>query len=336
MPDTRAVRLSAAENGAADPGAAQSRDGDAALEFARAVATELTAEQKTVQCRFLYDAAGSALFERICAQPEYYQTRTEAALLHEHAPAIAAATGPVRLMELGSGTSIKTQHLLRAYLQHDTTPHYVSVDVSGAALDKARRTIGGTFPEVRFSVINGTYETAFSLLPKLAPVLVLFLGSTIGNFDEDDAAAFFRRLVAHLEPGSFFLLGVDLEKDVEVLEAAYNDAAGVTAAFTRNLFARMNRELGSAIDLEAVKHEAFYNREARRIEIYARFVKDQEIHLAPLGETIHVAAGEMVRTEISRKFRLDELSPFLASCGFRTHRVFTDEREWFALLLLQR
>jgi len=182
----------------------------------------------------------------------------------------------------------------------------------------------------------GTYDEALSVLPELSPVMMLFLGSTIGNFTEEDTRDFLRDLAGHMSRDDFFLLGVDLVKDEAVLEAAYNDGAGVSAAFTRNLFARMNRELGAGIDLDAVEHEAHYNAEKRRIEIYARFHRDQEIRLDPIGDSIRIEAGERVRTEISRKFRLTDLRKVLEASGFKIHRIFTDEREWFALLLLRR
>ncbi|MGD2062925.1 MAG: L-histidine N(alpha)-methyltransferase [Nitrospirota bacterium] len=309
---------------------------DPVLDFAHAVAAGLAAPWRSVPCRYLYDARGSALFEAICAQPEYYLTRTEASILRRHVATIAATTGPVRLVELGSGTSVKTQHLLRGYLEHGVAPRYVSVDVSVAALAMAEARLAETFPQVEMTGIEATYEQAFPMLRELSPVMVVFLGSTIGNFDDPAAAAFWQQTADHLRPGDYFLLGVDLVKEAALLEAAYNDAAGVTAAFTRNLFARMNRELGAGIDLAAVEHVAGYNAAASQIEIAARFLRRQTIDIAPLGERYEIVAGEEIRTEVSRKFRVAELRRLLASFGLETLNVFTDERRWFALLLLQR
>jgi L-histidine N-alpha-methyltransferase len=309
---------------------------DPILDFAQAVAAGLAAPRKSVPCRYLYDARGSALFEAICAQPEYYLTRTEASILRRHVATIAATTGPVHLVELGSGTSVKTQHLLRGYLEQGVAPRYVSVDVSVAALAMAEASLTEAFPQVEMTPIEATYEQAFPMLRELSPAMLIFLGSTIGNFDDPAATAFWQQAADHLRPGDYFLLGVDLVKDSALLEAAYNDAAGVTASFTRNLFARMNRELDAGIDLAAVEHVAGYNGEASQIEIAARFVHRQTIDIAPLGESYEIAAGEEIRTEVSRKFRVAELTPRLASFGLETVNVFTDERRWFALLLLQR
>jgi len=306
------------------------------LDFAQAVAEGLAAQHKSVPCRYLYDARGSALFEAICAQPEYYLTRTEEAILRRHVGSIAATTGPVRLVELGSGTSVKTQHLLRGYLEQGVAPRYVSVDVSVAALAMAEQRLAEALPQVEMTGVEATYEQAFPMLRELSPVMAIFLGSTIGNFDAAAAAAFWQQTADHLRPGDYFLLGVDLVKDAGLLEAAYNDAAGVTAAFTRNLFARMNRELDARIDLAAVEHVATYNTAASQIEIAARFVERQTIEIAPLGVGYEIAAGEEIRTEVSRKFRIAELTRRLASFGLETLNVFTDDRRWFALLLLQR
>jgi L-histidine N-alpha-methyltransferase len=309
---------------------------DSTLDFAESIATGLNADLKTIPCRYLYDARGSALFEEICKQPEYYPTRTEGTILRDRAGDIAEITGQVCIAELGSGTSVKTRHILKQYLGFNSQPHYVPIDVSVAALQQAAQTIRQVLPEVHVTGIAGTYEKAFSLFPELSPLMVMFLGSTIGNFGEEEMPAFLKRLADHLQEGDFFLLGADLQKDRETLEAAYNDSAGVTAAFTLNLFERMNRELDAGIDLDMVRHEAFYNSDKNRIEIYAHFLQEQEIHLAPLDESLRIEAGERIRTEISRKFDLKKLNGLLCRCGFHVHQVFTDEREWFALILMQR
>lgn len=309
---------------------------DPVRDFARSVAAGLAQDPPRLECRFLYDARGSALYEEITRQPEYYLTRTEAAILARRAPRIRELTGPVTLLELGSGSSVKTDHLLRAYREGDEALCYIPIDVSDSALRQAAQTIGERHPGVQVIGIHGTYENAFPLLRAASPVMIIFLGSTIGNFDEEESDRFLTRLSRHLDDGDFFLLGVDLVKDIRILEAAYNDAAGVTEAFTRNLFLRMNRELGSGLDVAAVEHLARYAQERERIEIDARFTRAQRIRVAPLGRTFDIAAGEKIRTEISCKFRLETLRPRLETFGFTTRRIFTDERQWFALLLLQK
>jgi L-histidine Nalpha-methyltransferase len=306
------------------------------VDFAAAVAAGLRAHPRQIPCRFLYDQAGSLLYEQICRQPEYYPTRTEAAILARHAPVIAEHTGPVTMLELGAGSSAKTGLLLDAYLRAGTCPCYVPIDVSASALRLGHAELTRAFPQVTTIGLHGCYEDALPLLQAASPAMVLFLGSTIGNFGSTDAGSFLANLAACMADGDFFLLGVDLVKDARQLEAAYNDAAGVTAAFTRNLFARMNRELGTAIDLLAVQHQARYVVERQRIEIHARFDRAQQIDLAPVRESFQVAAGEQIQTEISRKFRLEEISPWLSAFGLTTREIFSDERGWFALALLQK
>ncbi len=309
---------------------------DPLLEFARSVAAGLSDEPKWLHCRFLYDAEGSRLFEKITEQPEYYLTGTEAGILAERSAEIREITGPVTLVELGSGYSVKTEHLLSAYLENGDSVRYVPVDVSDTALREANSSISENFSDVQFTGIKGTYRSAFPILRQLSPQMVVFLGSSIGNFNPAETTAFWRRIASHLPAGDFFLLGADLEKDVAILEAAYNDAAGCTPAFSKNLFARINRELGADIDLAEIEHVARYNRDWRRIEIYARFHTAQQIYVGPLDLTFEISGGEQILIEISRKYCLPELTSELVSFGFDVKRTFTDEKKWFALLLLQR
>ncbi len=313
------------------PGTAEST-----MAFARSVAAGLADRPKWLHCRFLYDAEGSRLFEQITEQPEYYPTRTESAILAQHAQDIRRITGPRTLVELGSGYSVKTEYLLDAYRANEDHVLYVPVDVSGTALREASKAISRNFADVKVTGINGTYGSALPVLRQLSPQMVVFLGSTIGNFNAAEATAFWRNVSGHIPVGDFILLGVDLVKPVEVLEAAYNDAAGITARFTRNYAARMNRELAAGIDLDKVEHLAIWNAELERMEMFLRFRAAQRIHIQPLGETYEVDAGEQIMTEISRKFRIPQLTEELNTHGFDVLRTFTDDREWFALLLLER
>ena len=286
--------------------------------------------------RFLYDARGSALFDAICELPEYYPTRTESAILAEHAASVADITGPVTLLELGSGSAVKTDHLLRAYAARAGRVDYVSVDVSEAALADAAERIVTQHPAVRVTGVVGRYEEAFRLFGRYSPLRVLFLGSPIGNRNHAESVVFWERVARHLAPGDFFLLGVDLVKDAAVLERAYNDAAGVSAEFTKNVFRRMNDELGAGLDLDAIEHVARYNAAWQRIEISARFHAAQTVRIAPLEMEVGIAAGEMVMTEVSRKFDVERLQGYLACFGLTTRAVYTDSRRWFGVLLLQR
>lgn len=309
---------------------------DTVSTFAQSVAAGLSDDPKWLHCRFLYDAEGSRLFEAITEQPEYYPTRTEASVLAQRAADIRALTGPVTLVELGSGYSVKTEHLLTAYAQEDSGIGYVPVDVSINALREASRSISGSFPEVNFTGISGTYTSAFPVFRQLSPQMVVFLGNTLGNFSKVEFEAFWKSMAEHLPPGDHFLLGVDLVKDQGMLEAAYNDAAGATARFTTNYFERMNRELGSDLDVDQIEHVAVWNAEHERIEISARFHSTQQVRVDPIGEAREIRAGEEVLVEISRKFRLPSLAADLARFGFRVRRAFTDDDRWFGLLLLQR
>lgn len=319
------------------PGLAESGSpDDSVLEFATAAAIGLTDTPRWLPCRYLYDAKGSALFDKITEQPEYYPTRTEATILEQAAAEIRDATGPVTLIELGSGSSIKTGYLLSAYTAANGTVSYVPVDVSHAALRSAGERIAAQHPQVDVAGIHGQYEDAFPLFRQHSPCVVMFLGSTIGNFNNDESLVFWQRVARHLPRDDYFLLGVDLVKHKSILEAAYNDAAGVTEAFTKNLFVRMNRELGSGVDLDQVEHVALYSEEWQRVEVYVRFRTAQTVRIKPLAATVEIAAGERVMTEISRKFALDDLTKYLSYFGLHVRRVYTDDRRWFGVLLLQR
>jgi L-histidine N-alpha-methyltransferase len=306
------------------------------MDFAASTAAGLSSRPRTIQCRFLYDARGSQLFDLITRQPEYYLTRTEAQILAEKAPLIRKICGPTTLVELGSGSSEKTDHLLEAWLAHGTSVRYIPVDVSESALREASRAIIAKYPAAQVLGISSDYRGAFPLFREAAPLTLVFLGSSIGNFAPGEMALFLHELSLSLSRNDFFLLGIDLVKDSRTIEAAYNDKAGVTEAFTRNVFVRMNRELGSAADPAAITHVATYNGAKEQVEICARFQRKQAIHIAPLGRSFPIDEGEVINTEISRKFRLEQFVPFMEDFGFTTEEVFTDGRRWFALLLLRR
>lgn len=318
------------------PAAGPAVPSDAVLEFARAAAIGLTDTPRWLPCQYLYDARGSELFDRITEQPEYYPTNAEAEILQRHADDICGRTGPVTLIELGSGSSIKTGLLLSAYSRVAGSVQYVPVDVSASALEGARERIEREHPAVEVASIVGRYEEAFPLLRRYSPAMVMFLGSTIGNFNNGESLAFWRRVAQDLSSGDHFLLGVDLVKEPAVLNAAYNDAAGVTAQFTLNLFARMNRELNAGVDVSRLEHVARYNPDWQRVEIFIRFNSDQTVRIEPLGQEVPIAAGEQVMIEISRKFVLDDLAAYLRSFGLETRETYTDERNWFGVLLLRK
>jgi iron(II)-dependent oxidoreductase len=336
--------------------------------FAHAVAHGLSDHPRWLHCRYLYDRRGSEIFERITEQPEYYPTRAETEILERHAAEIRALAGPAALVELGSGVSRKTRHLIEAWLAAAPEPagdspgpagtalavgsrqaalsalrsgpgaraRYVPVDVDAAVLREACAALASEYPDLAVTGIAASYERALPLVPALSPVLLVFLGSTVGNFNALELERFLGGVGEALSPGDGFLLGVDLLKDPAVLEAAYNDAAGYSARFTRNLFARMNRELGTRVPLDAVEHVAFFNDRLERIEIYARFRREAWIELPAIGRRFRIAAGEMVLTEISGKFRVESVRAALRRHGLDLERAWTDAGERFGLLLFRR
>ncbi len=303
--------------------------------FAQSVALGLSSHPRHLSCRYLYDDRGSALFDEITRQPEYYLTSVEDRLLAENAEEICRLAGTPTLVELGSGTSTKTRHLLDAWVG-EADPTYIPVDICPGIVAQSCETLGGLYPDLELRGIAGSYEQAMPRLASFSPLTVAFLGSTVGNLEGSDLDEFLDRLSASLRPGDHFLVGFDLVKDPTILEAAYNDAAGVTAEFTRNLFVRMNRELGTSIDVHEVDHVAYFNERLERIDIFARFNRETIVSLECLDREFRIAAGEMVQTEMSQKFRLPEMSRRLSRHGFAFRRSFVDADQRFALLLARR
>ena len=309
---------------------------DPVPDFAASVAQGLNQAPPILECRFLYDARGSELYEQITEQPEYYPTRTEAEILKKHAAEISTLTGPCTLIELGSGSSVKTDFLLSAYQSRYANICYTPIDISANALKDAGRTITLQRPDVQVVGIHGTYADSFPLIRCASPALVIFLGSTIGNFTPAEEHIFWTDISKNMQAGDHFLLGVDLVKDTDILEAAYNDRNGVTEQFTRNYFVRMNRELSTNVDLDRIEHVAFFNPAKEQMEIYIEFLDDQTITLAALQQSFSFARGERVMLEISRKFRLPGVIENLAKYGLQPLRTYTDRQDWFGLLLLEK
>jgi L-histidine Nalpha-methyltransferase len=303
--------------------------------FRDAVLAGLTRRAKSIPCRFLYDERGSALFEEICELPEYYLTRTEMAILRDYAPEMAASAGRhAQLIEFGSGASLKVRLLLAAL---EAPSAYVAIDISREPLRRAADEVAADFPQVPVVAVCADYLEPLRLppLPERGEGrrVGFFPGSTIGNFTPEDAVAFLagcRRVVGR---GGALLIGVDLKKDKAVLDAAYNDRAGVTAAFNLNLLERINRELDGDFDLDRFEHVAFYNETAGRIEIYIRSRADQIVTVA--GRSIRFAAGEHIHTEDSCKYSIAEFQRLAARGGFRPGRYWTDRRRLFSVHLLE-
>jgi L-histidine N-alpha-methyltransferase len=293
----------------------------------------LTSSPKWLQPKWFYDSRGSELFEQITRIPEYYPTRAEALILDAHAGDIARRTGAHTLVELGSGSSEKTRLLLDALAEAGTLRQYVPLDVSETALRDAVATMSDDYPMLAIHGVVADFTQHLDRVPGQRPRMIAFLGGTIGNFLPDERAAFLGDLRDTLVTGEWVLLGTDLVKDPGVLVPAYDDAAGVTADFNRNVLAVLNRELGADFDLANYEHVAVWDAENEWIEMRLRAVSAAKVTLADLALDITLHAGEEIRTEISAKFRRDGIEGELAKAGFDLDSWWTDPEGRFALSL---
>lgn len=304
-------------------------------QLAADVRAGLTADEKTLPPKYFYDAHGSDLFDQITKLDEYYPFRAERAVLREHAADIAAATGARSLVEIGSGTSEKTQLLLAALAEAGTLTHYVPFDVDPAVLKDASAAVAVAYPDVQIDPVVGDFEQHLATLPRHPRRLVAFLGSTIGNLEPEPRAAFLSALRATLTDGDYLLLGTDLVKDTARLVAAYDDAAGVTAAFDKNVLTVVNRDLGATFDPDAFDHVARWNAADERIEMRLRSSRAQLVTIAELGLEVLFERGEEMRTEVSSKFTRERVEAELAAAGLTLSHWWTDPAGDFAVSLSQ-
>ena len=331
-------------------------------EFANDIAICLSSENKSLNPKYLYDHKGSQLFEQICLQPEYYLTRTEASLLKRHAPLIINLVGSnIRIIELGSGSSSKTALLLRYLSSQKRRIFYFPIDISASILMESTRRLKSQFPNATIIAIRSDYNTGVDRAAAKCMVtdgeseeekkkkkkkkksnnndnqyskLILFLGSSIGNFEPMAAGSFLRSIREKLHTNDFLLVGFDLQKDESVLTAAYDDKAGITAKFNLNLLARINRELGGNFEPEKFKHYAFYNREQHRIEMHLVSNTNQQVYIEALGKNFSFGKGDSIHTENSYKYSLDQIAALAKDSGFRIKKEFMDEKRWFNMALL--
>lgn len=295
----------------------------------------LTSSPKWLPSKWLYDARGSDLFEEITRLPEYYPTRAERSILVAHAGDIARRTGAHTLVELGSGSSEKTRLLLDALGAQGTLREYVPLDVSETALRAAVTAMHEDYPKVAIHGVVGDFNKHLDRIPGETPRIVAFLGGTIGNLFPDERATFLGEVRKTLVPGEWLLLGTDLLKDPAVLVPAYDDAAGVTAQFNRNVLAVLNRELGADFKVENYEHVAIWDFENEWIEMRLRSNAAARVVLSGLTLDIDLAPGEEIRTEISAKFRREGIEEELAAAGFNLDSWWTDSEGRFALSLAQ-
>jgi L-histidine N-alpha-methyltransferase len=293
----------------------------------------LTATPKTLPPKYFYDARGSELFDDITRLPEYYLTRAETSILAERAAEIAALSGCESLVELGSGTSAKTRLLLRALLEGGTLRQFVPFDVDPAVLTEACDALTAEYPGLSIAPFVGDFERDLGAIPAGGRRMIAFIGSTIGNFAPASRGAFLAQVGAVLRPGDTFLLGTDLVKDTDRLLRAYDDAAGVTAEFNRNVLRVVNRELDADFKVEEFEHVAVWDSVNEWVEMRLRPATAQQVTIGELDLTVSFAAGEELRTEISAKFRPGNIEAELAAAGMRTLRFWTDHDGDFGLTL---
>jgi L-histidine N-alpha-methyltransferase len=306
---------------------------------ASAVLVGLSAQQKHLPPWLFYDAAGSRLFEEITRLPEYYLTAYEHAIFSRSAPEmIAAAAGPEALpltvVELGAGSASKTLVLLRALVAAQGRATYLPVDVSEAALEWAGQNVRATLPTIAVQPICAeiTHEKPLDL-PQEGRRLALYIGSSIGNFDPEEAIALLQWLHSQLQPADSLLLGTDMVKDNAPLLAAYNDKAGVTAAFNKNILTRLNRELGANFAVDEFAHRAVWNAEASRMEMHLDSKRNQSVHIAALDRSFQFKRGESIHTESSYKFTPEAIEDILQKSGFSLEQSWYDRKHWFGVHL---
>jgi len=304
--------------------------------FGEEVARGLTQVPKSIPSRFFYDDAGSALFEQICSLPEYYPTRSERSILEKRAPELPRHfEAPVTLVELGSGSATKTRLVIEALLASQAELRFVPIDISGAALEGSARQLISRYPSLRIDALEAEYEPGFAQLDhdSATPRLLLWLGSSIGNLHREEAGHFLSRIRENLDPSDRLLVGIDLRKERRVLEQAYDDRQGVTAAFNRNLLARIDAELGGDFALDAFAHRAVYREEIGRVEMHLDSVRAQRVRIQALGLEVDFADGESIHTENSYKYSVEEIERLAEQASLATESRWLDADGLFSLNL---
>lgn len=306
--------------------------------FAEDVREGLSTTPKFLPPKYFYDAEGSRLFEQICELPEYYVTRTEQAILEKHADEIVQHLPEEgSLIELGSGSSRKTRVLIEALLKKADSIHYMPVDISQTMVIDTSKVLINEYPELHITALVSDYFTALQYLrfENLSGKSIIFLGSNIGNFDLDEALQFLRKVCEAMQKQDKFLLGTDMQKEREILEAAYDDAQGITAHFNLNVLKRINRELGGNFDLNKFVHRAFYNTSLHRIEMHLQSLDNQTVYIEALNQTFRFKKDETIHTENSYKYSMDQIYRLADQAGLQVCESWFDEKRWFGLHLLE-
>ena len=311
------------------------------LPIADDVLSGLSRAAKSLPPRLFYDAIGSKLFEQITELPEYYLTRTERQIFKEHAAEMIDAARTfnktkesLTIIELGAGTASKTRILIAALLAQQFRATFYPIDVSESALEIAEDSLRAEFHQLKVRPLLGDYSEGLAQIANDSErKLVLYIGSSMGNFEPAEASILLRNIRKSLRPGDALLLGVDLVKDESLLDAAYNDSQGVTAEFNLNILARINRELGGDFNLSQFRHIAEWNPRASRMEIYVESMREQSVWVADIGMEVHFRAGERIHTENSYKFTGEMVNRILAEGGFVAERFWTDRESWFGVYM---
>ena len=315
------------------------RAAEESFSFADDVRKGLTAVRKAIPPRYFYDDLGSALFEAITHTPEYYVTRAEVEVLTSNRREIATSFGEVaQIIELGSGSGRKTRIVLDEILRAGHSLEYIPVDVDVSMLQKAGIDLLAMYPNLTVTAVSADFSHASravrETVTRTGSITVFFLGSTIGNLDADESVALLRDIKAMLQPGDKLLLGVDLKKPKDILDAAYNDILGITAAFNLNLLQRINRELGGRFDLHSFGHRAFYNEERSRIEMHLVSLREQSVRIDRIGIEASFHEGETIHTENSYKYDEKDVESLAKQAGYEVSQRWVDSNNWFADVLL--
>ena len=295
----------------------------------------LSATPKRLPAKLFYDEIGSALFEQITELPEYYLTRTERSILERFAGEILQQAGPsLTLVELGAGTASKTRILIEELLQRQSRALFYPIDVSPSALDEAMRQLGRQFPSLRVNPIVADYTGGVPALGRISGrKLVLYIGSSIGNFEPPHAVRILRRIRQALRPGDALLLGADFAKSPKILLPAYDDSQGVTATFNKNILGRLNREMDADFNLDVFRHVALWNRRHSRMEIYLESLAAQSVFIPALDMDLSFRLGERIHTENSYKYTDEMIDSILRQSGFRLEQTWCDRKKWFGVHL---
>ena len=320
-------------------------------EFAQDVKLGLSAKSKYLQPKYFYDNVGSDLFEGICQQPEYYLTQTEAAILEMCSSDVAMMCGSSNnnngtnaIIELGSGSSLKTRILLQSFLEinQKCAHYYFPIDISHSILQDTVKMLSSNFPKLQVIGLSTDYLDGIDSANQFinnenisAQKIVVFLGSSIGNFEPTEAKSFLKVVADRLNKGDLLLVGFDLHKNQKILNAAYNDAAGITAKFNLNILHRINKELGGEFDLHLFKHHAFYNRHKRRIEMHLISTCKQHVYIREIDKTFDFEEGESIHTESSYKYTLKQIDNLAKGCNLKVKKHFTDKNRWFDLAMFE-